>query len=78
MSSTSTPLGQRVHLRERSAHRPHAPVVGIKLGGDMSRSGDRYLQLGERDFFAFFADRKPPAARRRAVHHQDQRLAARI
>ena len=39
---------------------PNAPVVGIKLGGDMSRSGDRYLQLGERDFFAFFADPKAP------------------
>jgi hypothetical protein len=40
---------------------PNAPVVGIKLGGDMSRGGDRYLQLGERDFFAFFADPKAPA-----------------
>ena len=39
---------------------PNAPVVGIKLGGDMSRSGDRYLQLGERDFFAFFAAPKAP------------------
>jgi hypothetical protein len=34
----------------------NAPVVGIKLGGDMSRGGDRYLQPGERDFFAFFAN----------------------
>jgi hypothetical protein len=34
---------------------PNAPVVGIKLGGDMSRGGDRYLQPSERDFFAFFA-----------------------
>ncbi|MFI5047348.1 MAG: hypothetical protein ACHQIG_09820 [Acidimicrobiia bacterium] len=35
---------------------PASPVIGIKLGGDMSRSGDRYLVPGERDFFAFFAD----------------------
>jgi hypothetical protein len=34
---------------------PNAPVVGIKLGGDMSRGGGRYLQPSERDFFAFFA-----------------------
>jgi hypothetical protein len=43
---------------------PNAPVIGIKLGGDMSRGGDRYLQPGERDFFAFFANPsfpKPPA-----------------
>jgi hypothetical protein len=39
---------------------PNAPVIGIKLGGDMSRGGDRYLQPGERDFFAFFADPKFP------------------
>ena len=39
---------------------PNAPVIGLKLGGDMSRGGDRYLQLGERDFFAFFADPKAP------------------
>jgi hypothetical protein len=30
-------------------------VIGIKLGGDMARGGDRYFQPGERDFFAFFA-----------------------
>jgi hypothetical protein len=35
---------------------PAAPVVGIKLGGDMAHEGDRYLQPGERDFFAFFAN----------------------
>jgi hypothetical protein len=35
---------------------PNAPVVGIKLGGDMAHEGDRYLQPGERDFFAFFAN----------------------
>jgi hypothetical protein len=39
---------------------PGAPVVGIKLGGDMARGGDRYFQAGERDFFAFFADPKFP------------------
>jgi hypothetical protein len=37
---------------------PNSPVVGIKLGGDMSRDGNRYLEPGERDFFAFFADPK--------------------
>ena len=40
---------------------PNAPVIGLKLGGDMARGGDRYLQLGERDFFAFFADPKAPS-----------------
>ena len=40
---------------------PNAPVIGLKLGGDMARGGDRYLQLGERDFFAFFAAPKAPA-----------------
>jgi hypothetical protein len=40
---------------------PNSPVIGIKLGGDMARSGDRYLQPGERDFFAFFADPELPA-----------------
>jgi hypothetical protein len=46
------------------ADNPAAPVIGIKLGGDMSRGGDRYFQAGERDFFAFFADPKfpPPPA----------------
>ncbi len=39
---------------------PNAPVIGLKLGGDMARGGDRYLQLGERDFFAFFAAPKAP------------------
>jgi hypothetical protein len=34
---------------------PSSPVIGIKLGGDMARGGDRYFQPGERDFFAFFA-----------------------
>ncbi len=37
---------------------PNSEVIGIKLGGDMSRDGSRYLQPGERDFFAFFADPK--------------------
>ena len=37
---------------------PNSPVIGTKLMGDQSRSGDRYLQLGTRDFFAFFADPK--------------------
>ena len=41
---------------------PNAPVIGIKLGGDMSRGGDRYLQPGERDFFAFFANPTLPQA----------------
>jgi hypothetical protein len=41
---------------------PTAPVIGIKLGGDMARGGDRYFQAGERDFFAFFADPKFPQA----------------
>ena len=39
---------------------PAAPVIGIKLGGDMARGGDRYFQAGERDFFAFFANPKFP------------------
>ena len=43
------------YVNENAAD-PNSPVVGIKLGGDMSRPGDRYLTLGERDFFAFFAD----------------------
>jgi len=41
---------------------PNSPVIGIKLGGDMARDGSRYLQPGERDFFAFFADAQFPAA----------------
>jgi hypothetical protein len=44
------------------AEDPNAPLVGIKLGGDMVRGGDRYLQPGERDFFAFFANPKLPEA----------------
>jgi hypothetical protein len=40
---------------------PNSEVIGIKLGGDMSRDGSRYLQPGERDFFAFFASPKPAA-----------------
>ena len=71
---------------------PNAPVIGLKLGGDMSRGGDRYLQLGERDFFAFFAAPKAPPAtapttttavptttttRRSRVHHQPASAAGR-
>ena len=37
---------------------PNSEVIGIKLGGDMSRDGSRYLQPGERDFFSFFASPK--------------------
>jgi len=37
---------------------PPTDVVGTKLLNNMSRSGDRYLQPGERDFFAFLADPK--------------------
>jgi hypothetical protein len=33
-------------------------VIGRKLLDNMSRPGDRYLQAGERDFFAFFANPK--------------------
>ncbi|HEX5587784.1 MAG TPA: hypothetical protein VFZ17_10775, partial [Acidimicrobiia bacterium] len=43
------------YVNENAAD-PNSPVIGIKLGGDMSRGGDRYLQPGERDFFAFFAE----------------------
>jgi hypothetical protein len=39
---------------------PNSPVIGIKLGGDMSRDGSRYLQPGERDFFAFVANPQFP------------------
>jgi hypothetical protein len=39
---------------------PNSPVVGIKLGGDMSRDGSRYLQPSERDFFAFMANPQLP------------------
>jgi hypothetical protein len=35
-----------------------SPTVGVKLLDSMSRSGDRYFQPGERDFFAFLADPK--------------------
>ena len=35
-----------------------SPIVGKKLLDNMSRDGSRYLQPGERDFFAFFADAK--------------------
>jgi hypothetical protein len=42
------------------AEDPGAPVVGIKLGGDMARGGDRYFLSGERDFFAFFANPRFP------------------
>jgi len=35
-----------------------SPIVGKKLLDNMSRDGSRYLQPGERDFFAFFADGK--------------------
>ena len=52
---------------------PNAPVIGLKLGGDMSRGGDRYLQLGERDFFAFFADPKAPPAAAPSDHHRSSR-----
>jgi hypothetical protein len=41
---------------------PASRVVGIKLGGDMSASVDRYLTAGTRDFFAFFANPSYPAA----------------
>ena len=34
---------------------PSSPTVGKKLLVNMSRGGDRYLQPGERDFFAFLA-----------------------
>jgi hypothetical protein len=37
---------------------PTSPTVGVKLLDSMSRSGDRYFQAGERDFFAFLADPK--------------------
>jgi hypothetical protein len=37
---------------------PASPTVGVKLLDSMSRSGDRYFQPGERDFFAFTADPK--------------------
>jgi len=40
---------------------PSSPVTGIKLGGDMSASPDRYLSAGTRDFFAFFANPRFPA-----------------
>ena len=43
------------YVNENAAD-PNSPVIGIKLGGDMSRPGDRYFVAGERDFFAFFAD----------------------
>jgi hypothetical protein len=43
------------YVNENAAD-PNSPVVGIKLGGDMSRPPDRYFVPGERDFFAFFAD----------------------
>jgi hypothetical protein len=36
-----------------------SPIVGTKLLDSMSHGGDRYLQPGERDFFAFFGDPKP-------------------
>jgi hypothetical protein len=35
---------------------PAAPVIGKRLGRDMARDGDRYLEPGARDFVAFFAD----------------------
>jgi Phosphodiester glycosidase len=35
---------------------PAAQVIGKRLGRDMARDGDRYLEPGERDFVAFFAD----------------------
>ena len=50
---------------------PNAPVIGLKLGGDMARGGDRYLQLGERDFFAFFAAPQAPTSRRPVDHDDD-------
>jgi hypothetical protein len=37
---------------------PASATVGTKLLDSMSRSGDRYFQPGERDFFAFLADPK--------------------
>jgi hypothetical protein len=40
----------------------NSPTIGIKLLDNMSRSGDRYLQPGERDFFAFSGDPKPEVA----------------
>ena len=40
--------------------RPEQPAIGLKLGGDMSRGGDRYFQAGERDFFAFLAEPEAP------------------
>ena len=40
---------------------PASPVVGIKLGGDMSASPDRYFSAGTRDFFSFFANPTFPA-----------------
>jgi hypothetical protein len=49
------------YVNENAAD-PNSPVVGIKLGGDMARDGNRYLVPGERDFFAFFADPQLPAA----------------
>ncbi|HEX9504830.1 MAG TPA: hypothetical protein VGA62_02375 [Acidimicrobiia bacterium] len=38
-----------------------SPIVGTKLLDSMSHGGDRYLQPGERDFFAFFGNPKPEA-----------------
>ena len=49
------------YVNENAAD-PNSPVIGIKLGGDMARDGYRYLQPGERDFFAFFADPRMPSA----------------
>ena len=56
-------------------HRPQRrPSIGIKLLDDMTRGGDRYLQLGERDFFAFIAD---PKVRRRVPTTDDHDHAPR-
>jgi len=48
------------YVNENAAD-PTSQVVGIKLGGDMSASPDRYLSAGSRDFFAFFANPRLPA-----------------